>query len=406
MSLHAAPNPGVTLVAPQTPAERIPAIDLMRGAVMVIMALDHTRDFFSRVSFDPEDLSHTWPALFFTRWTTHFCAPLFFFLAGIGAFYYGKHRPTHELARYLLTRGVWLVLIEFTVVGTAWTFKFPWGFLGVIWCLGVSMVILAGLIRLPVRWLAILATSVVLLHNLTDTFSPPAGKWTWIWQVLHVKGTVNILGLHTFVLFPLVPWFAVMALGYCFGPILQRSDKSKLLLGAGLTLTWSFLVLRTFNLYGNPPALPGGVTPGDFHLQSSLAKTLILFLDTEKYPPSLQFLLMTLGPSLVVLWVLERFGVPRTAQPLVVFGRVPFFFYVLHLYAIHGLAVIAAICFHQPYTWLLRGGFWFFDLPPGYGHDLPFVYGAWSMVILGLYFPCKGFARLKAKKHHWWLSYL
>jgi uncharacterized membrane protein len=385
---------------------RIPSIDFLRGAVMVVMAIDHTRDFFTNLTFEPESLSQTWTALFFTRWITHFCAPLFFFLAGTGAFYYGMRRAPSALSKYLVTRGLWLIAVEFTIVGTAWTFKAPWGFFGVIWCLGASMVVLAALVRLPLRWLAGLSAAIVLLHDLADTYRPGSGDWTWIWRILHVKGGVNIFGVHSFVLFPLLPWCAVMALGFCFGALLQRPDKQKFILRLGIALTLAFIILRSTNVYGNPPALPGGVTPGNFHVQPTLAKTLILFLDTEKYPPSLQFLLMTLGPSLLVWWAIEKFGLPKFARPVVVFGRVPFFFYVLHLYLIHALAVLVAIAFHQPYSWLLHGGFWFNDLPEGYGHGLGFIYLMWAVVIVILYFPCHWFARMKEQKRAWWLSYL
>jgi uncharacterized membrane protein len=373
---------------------------------MVIMAIDHTRDFFTNLTFEPESLSQTWMALFLTRWITHFCAPLFFFLAGTGAFYYGARRTPSALSRFLLSRGVWLIIVEFTLVGTAWAFVAPWGFFGVIWCLGASMVVLAALVRLPVRWLAGLSAVVVLLHDVTDTYRPGAGTWTWVWRILHVKGGVNIFGMHKFVLFPLVPWFAVMALGFCFGALLQRPDKQKWLLRLGVGLTLAFVLLRSTNLYGNPPALPGGVTPGNFHIQPTVEKTVILFLDTEKYPPSLQFLLMTLGPSFLILAAVERYGIPMWAKPMVVFGRVPFFFYVLHLYLIHALAVVVAMAFHQPYSWLLHGGFWLNEWPEGYGHGLAFVYLAWAVVVAVLYYPCRWFSRMKDRRKIWWLSYL
>jgi uncharacterized membrane protein len=197
-----------------------------------------------------------------------------------------------------------------------------------------------------------------------------------------------------------------MALGYAFGALFQLPDRrrSTFLLGAGAVLL--FVVLRATNVYGNPPALPGGVTPGDFSVQPTIEKTVILFVDTEKYPPSLQFLLMTLGPSLLALAWLDgkRFGTLGTA--LVVFGRVALFFYVLHLYAIHVLAVAVAMLTRQPWQWLLHGGFWLNDLPQGYGHDLPFVWAMWALVIAGLYFPCRWFADLKRRRAAWWLSYL
>ncbi|MGH9317471.1 MAG: DUF1624 domain-containing protein, partial [Thermoanaerobaculia bacterium] len=285
---------------------RLESIDLLRGFAMVAMAIDHTRDFFTNLAFDPEDLERTWGFLFLTRWVTHFCAPLFFFLAGTGAFFYGRRHSAADLRRFLWTRGVWLIVLEFTLIGTAWTFVFPWGFFGVIWALGCSMILLALLVRIPIWALTALCSLVVAFHDLFDTVRPkPSAPFAWLWGLLHVKGMISISGVREFVLFPIVPWFAVMALGYAFGALLRRPDRRRWTLVLGLGATLLFLVLRTTNLYGNPPALPGGVTPGDFTIQPTLEKTLILFLDTEKYPPSFQFLLMALGPSLLALALLD-----------------------------------------------------------------------------------------------------
>jgi uncharacterized membrane protein len=386
---------------------RIESIDLLRGFAMVAMALDHTRDFFTNLPFDPESLDLTWGFLFFTRWVTHLCAPLFFFLAGTGAFFYGRRHTPAELRRFLWTRGLWLIVLEFTVVGTAWTFVAPWGFFGVIWALGASMVLLSLLVRLPVWAIATLGGLVVALHDLLDTVRPGhEAPWAWLWGLLHVKGMISIGGFGRFVLFPIVPWVAVMALGYAFGVLFQRPDRRRVTLALGAGAFLLFVILRATNLYGNPPALPGGVTPGDFSVQATLEKTVILFFDTEKYPPSLQFLLMTLGPSLLALAWLDGKRLGTLAAPLVVFGRVPLFFYVLHLYAIHVLAVLVARLMGQPWQWLLHGGFWFNDLPEGYGHDLPFVWAMWALVVVGLYFPCSAFADLKRRRAKWWLSYL
>jgi hypothetical protein len=186
---------------------------------------------------------------------------------------------------------------------------------------------------------------------------------------------------------------------------LERSDRRVWMLRLGTAMTVAFLLLRLTNLYGNPPALRGGVTPGDWHVQPTAEKTVILFLDTEKYPPSLQFLLMTLGPGILVLGLLDGKKISKVWRPVLVFGRVPMFFYVLHLYWIHALAVIVALLVHQPYDWLLHGGFWFFGLPDGYGHGLGVVYLVWAMVVVTLYFPCRWFAGVKERRREWWLSY-
>jgi uncharacterized membrane protein len=394
---------------------RIDSIDVVRGLVMVVMALDHTRDFFTHLHFEPENLARTWYALFFTRWITHFCAPLFFFLAGTGAFFYGRRRTPAELSRFLWTRGLWLILLEFTVVGTAWTFQFPFGFFGVIWALGASMVLMAAAVRLPVRWLGPMSVLIIATHDLFDGIRPERfGSMAWLWTLLHVRGFA-LLPFHIpqFVLFQIIPWVAVMGAGYAFGSVylLEPDRRRKLIARLGLVLMLAFVLLRVTNLYGDPPVGQGGVSQGDWHIQPTVEKTVILFLDVEKYPPSLQFLLMTLGPSLLLLaWLDQRTSQQPTtsglAAVLVVFGRVPMFYYVLHLYLIHGLAVLMALVLHQPVTWLLHGGFFLNDIPSGYGHNLPFIYLIWITAVIILYFPCRWFMEIKQRRKDWWLSYL
>lgn len=409
----ATPHPAAT--APFSASlGRVDSIDILRGLVMVIMALDHTRDFFTSLSFEPENLARTYYALFFTRWITHFCAPLFFFLAGTGAFFYGLRRTPSELTRFLWTRGLWLIVLEFTVVGTGWTFQFPFGFFGVIWTLGASMVILAAAVRMPVRRLGALSIMMIAGHNLLDGIRPQQlGSLAWLWTILHARGFAQLpFGIGKFVLFQIIPWVGVMGAGYAFGTIyaLEPQRRRTIIARIGLVLTLAFIVLRATNLYGNPPAGHGGVSQGDWHIQPTLEKTVILFLDVEKYPPSLQFLLMTLGPSLLLLaWLDKRTSskpASGLASALVVFGRVPMFYYILHLYLIHILAVGVAGVFHQPVSWLLHGGFFLNDIPEGYGHGLPFIYLMWLMAVVILYYPCRWWAELKQRRKDWWLSYL
>jgi len=388
---------------------RLFSIDIFRGLIMVWMALDHTRDFFSNLPFEPENLAHTYPLLFATRWITHFCAPMFFFLAGTGAYLYGRSRSPAEVRRFLWTRGLWLIFLEFTIVGTAWSFQFPWGFFGVIWALGASMIIMALVVRLPVRWIAVLSVVMIAGHNLLDGIrARDLGGWAWLWKILHARGGILLPGgVQEFVLFPLIPLVGVMAAGYAFGWVytLDRPRRRKLIAGMGLALTLAFIFLRATNLYGNPPAGVGGVSQGDFHLQASMAKTVILFLDVEKYPPSLQFLLMTIGPSLLLLAALDRERMPRGTGALLTFGRVPMFFYVLHLYLIHWLAIVVAALAGQPARWLFHGAF-FGETPDNYGYGLGTVYLMWVVVLVLLYFPCRWFAGLKQRRRDWWLSYL
>lgn len=388
---------------------RIESIDIVRGLVMVFMAIDHTRDYFSYLRFEPESIRQTYYALFFTRWVTHFCAPLFFFLAGTGAFFYGQRRTPGELSRFLWTRGLWLIFVEFTIVGLAWSFVPGFGFFGVIWALGASMVIMALLVRMPIQWLGTLAVLMIVGHDLLDRVRPSQfGSLAWVWSLLHVKGGVQIGGWRSFVLFPLIPWVGVMAAGYVFGTLYlwdQRQRKRAIAM-LGMAMIVAFIFLRASNLYGNPPAGLHGVSQGDWHIQPTVEKTVILFLDVEKYPPSLQFLLMTLGPAFLLLAWLDGKQVSGIFKPLLLFGRVPMFFYVLHLYVIHGLAVWMAVLFHQPVDWLMHGAFMMNDIPDGYGHGLPFIYLMWFTVLIILYFPCRWFMGVKQRRKDWWLSYL
>ena len=388
---------------------RLSSIDIFRGLIMVWMALDHTRDFFTNIPFEPENLAQTNLVLFATRWVTHFCAPMFFFLAGTSAFLYGQRKTAADLRRFLWTRGLWLIAVEFTVVGTAWSLQFPWGFFGVIWALGASMLILAAVVRLPMRWITVLSLTVIAAHNLLDRIRPrDLGSWAWLWTLVHARGGVLLpLGIRQFVLFPLIPLAAVMAAGYAFGQLylMDRERRRKLMAMLGLGMILAFAILRGTNLYGNPPAGSGGVSQGEWHVQPTFEKTLILFFDVEKYPPSLQFLLMTIGPSLLLLAALDRDQVPAWVSPLLIFGRVPMFFYVLHLYLIHWLAVLVGIVTHQPVGWLFHGAI-FSESPEGWGHGLAFVYAMWLVVLVLLYFPCRWFADLKQRRKDWWLSYL
>lgn len=388
---------------------RVVSLDIFRGLIMVVMALDHTRDFFTNVPFEPEDLARTWTALFFTRWVTHFCAPMFFLLAGTGAFLYVQRHTPAELTRFLWTRGLWLIALEFTVVGTAWTFQIPFGFFGVIWALGACMIVMAAIVRMSVQSIAALSLAMIVLHDLLDRVRPaPFGSFAWLWKILHARGGVLLpFGVHQFVLFPLIPLVGVMAAGYVFGQlyVMGRERRRELLVMLGWAMIAAFILLRLTNLYGNPPAGLSGVSQGDFHVQPTLGKTVILFLDVEKYPPSLQFLLMTLGSSFLLLAWLDQDRVRRGTGPLLTFGRVPMFFYILHLYVIHLLAVAVAALRHEPVGWLFHGAI-FGDPPASYGYNLPFVYFMWMTAIVLLYVPCRWFAELKQRRRDWWLSYL
>jgi uncharacterized membrane protein len=384
---------------------RLDSVDLLRGLVIVIMALDHARDYFTPVQIDPTgstDLSLAPVSLFFTRWITHFCAPVFVFLAGTSAFLYqSRGRSRAEVSRFLVTRGLWLVILEFTVVRWAWLFNFNYTtemlFVQVIWALGVSMIVLAGLIYLPMTATAAVGIGMILGHNLLDGITPQSlGAWGPLWAILHVQSAIPLGdGQVFFVVYPLIPWIGVMAAGYAFGTLVLRpeSERRRKLLWLGVGLTSAFLVIRAVNVYGDP--VP-------WEARESAGRTVLSFLNTTKYPPSLLFLLMTLGPAIAVLPLFERLTGPA-ARAVIVFGRVPLFFYVLHLYLIHALALIVGTLAGFDPRQFLR--LWL-NNPEGWGYGLPVVYLVWVGVILALYPACRWFAGLKARRREAWLSYL
>ena len=386
---------------PEGARPRIESVDLLRGLVMVIMALDHAREYFHHATplFDPTDLSRTTPALFLTRWVTHFCAPVFVFLAGTGAFLSGARGKTQgEVSRFLLTRGLWLLLLELTVIRLAWTFDPTYRVtpLQVIWAIGWSMVALSALVRLPAWAVTAFGAAMIALHNLLDPVAPASfGPLGWLWAILHTGGPLEpVPGRQFIALYPLTPWIGVMAAGYGCGQLLtldgERRRRLLLRLGTGLTL--GFVVLRALNLYGDPRP---------WAAQESGLFTFFSFINTQKYPPSLLFLLMTLGPSLVALRLFDR-GAGALSWPFVTFGRVPLFYYALHLYLIHALALSLAIARHGS-----RLGEAFVNgVPPYFVYGLPTVYAVWIGVVVVLYFPCRWFAGLKRRRRDAWLSYL
>jgi len=392
---------------------RLVSVDVLRGLAMVIMALDHVRDFFSYLPFEPEDLSHTYGWLFFTRVITHYCAPTFSFLAGTGAYLaMTRGKSVSQLSWFFLSRGLWLVLLEVTIVDFAWAFIF-WPAAGVIWILGWSMVCMALIVRMPVRWVGIFGIAVVASHNLLDRINPASfGKLSWLWMMLHVPGSIQMTPHFNFYnLYVLIPWVGVMAAGYAFGTVLQRPDRRKVLLTLGLSMTALFCLLRGFNLYGNGVAGQSFGFPysaGPWHVQATATLTIISFFNTLKYPPSLQYLLMTLGPALTLLGLFDGIKAERgLGRILLVYGRVPLFYYVLHLYLIHLLAIAAGRLTHQPTAFLWHGGMFVLGIPPGYGHGLPFIYGIWALVLLILYLPCRWYMEFKRQHRDWaWLSYL
>lgn len=384
--------------SPAPARRRLESIDLVRGVVIALMALDHTRDFLGASTQNPRDVTDA--ALFLTRWVTHLCAPTFILLAGVSAHLYGvRGRSAWETSRFLLTRGLWLVFVEFTIVSFGWNLTVTGPFVAqVIWAIGISMLVLAGLVQLP-RWaIAIIAVALVGGHDLLDAVRAESlGSAGWIWHVLHQPGRLPLSSrLDLLVIYPLLPWPGVMALGYLLGPLFRREPvaRRRVLLGAGAALLAGFFVLRAVGAYGDP-------TP--WHPQSTALATVLSFLDCEKYPPSLLYLMMTLGPALLLLALFERVE-GRAARWFTTFGRVPFLFYVAHIPLIHLVAVALAFFTVGDVAWLV--GTVVPPKPPGYGLPLPGVYVAWVALLLALYPVCRWFGALKARRHDWWLSYL
>ena len=383
---------------------RLESIDLLRGIIIVIMALDHVHDFFGVPGANPVNLATTTVPLFFTRWVTHFCAPVFFLLTGTGAFLTLRRMSKRELSGFLLTRGLWLIVLEAVVMRFALQFNIDYQvtLLIVLWALGWAMIVLAGLIYLPTWALVSVGMAMVAGHDLLDGIAPPTfGALAPLWTVLHVPGFL-ITGPHTvFVTYPLVPWLGVTALGYALGHLYawDAGRRQAWLLRLGLALTVGFVVLRWLNVYGDP--FP-------WSAQRSPLWTLVSFLNTQKYPPSLLFLLMTLGPALLLLRAFDV-GTPRLLRPALAFGKVPLFFYVLHFYLIHLLAVVVCYVGYGDVGGMFRSpdlGHFPFTAPPGWGLGLPWIYAIWIGVVLALYPLCRWYAGVKRRRTDWWLSYL
>jgi uncharacterized membrane protein len=384
---------------------RIESVDLLRGIIIVIMALDHVHDFFGALDASPTNLATTTVPLFLTRWITHFCAPVFFLLTGTGARLALQRLSKGELSRFLFTRGLWLLFLEVVVMRFALQFNLDYQvtIITVLWALGWSMIVLAGLLHLP-DW-AIVAFGVVLVagHNLLDGIPASAfGSLAPLWSVLHAPGFLINTPRHVvFIAYPLIPWLGVTALGYTLGQAYRWSDERRraLLLGLGLALSVGFVLLRLLNVYGDPVA---------WSVQKSPLWTLLSFLNTNKYPPSLLFLLMTLGPALLLLRVFDS-GVPGWLRPALTIGKVPLFFYVLHFYLIHLLAVAACYLRFGSVSGMFQSpdlGHFPFTAPAGWAASLPVIYLLWAVVVLAMYPLCRWYAGLKRRRKDWWLSYL
>ncbi|WP_211290093.1 DUF1624 domain-containing protein [Mucilaginibacter auburnensis] len=362
--------------------KRIDSIDIVRGIVMIIMALDHTRDFFTDSSADPTDLTRVSTALFLTRFITHYCAATFVFLAGTGAFLsISRGKTKWEACKFLVSRGLWLIILELTIIHWGWGFGY---FLQVIWAIGVSMIVLGVMVFLPVSVITALGLIMIFGHDLFDRLKPTdfTGAESTLWSFLHVQGVVKLFGEDVFILYPLIPWVGVMMAGYGFGKLytIDAPTRKKYLRLIGCSAILLFVLIRSFNFYGDPSL---------WTEQGSVIRTVLSFINVSKYPPSLDYLLITLGPVILLLSFLEDVQNSLT-NVAVLFGRVALFYYILHLYLIHGLAILIAA---------ISGS------TKGLSFSLPVVYLLWALVIFILYFPCRWFMQYKRTHNQWWLSY-
>jgi uncharacterized membrane protein len=374
---------------------RVHSIDVLRGLVMVLMALDHVREYIMGMAVDPLDLAHTTPLLFATRWVTHFCAPVFILLAGMSAYLSSRRCTKNELSRMLLTRGLWLIFLEWTVVTFAWTFNFKYQLglvVQVIGVIGASMIVLAALIRLPVWAVGLIGFILCYAHNLLDGIAPEQlGAFSAVWTVLHVQGPTSF----GFVLYPLIPWVGVMAVGYSLGTLYDADAQSRrqVLISLGLVSILTFVLLRAMNFYGDA---------NHWSAQADFARSVMSFLNVTKYPPSLLYLLATIGPALLLLAALES-AQGRAAGVLATFGNVPLFFYVAHIALAHLGAGLVALALGYG-TGVLANMFLF--QPPNWGLSLAATYAGWLWVLITLYPACLWYAGVKRRRREWWLLYL
>ena len=401
---------------PLAPRNRIQSIDVLRGIVMVIMALDHVRDFFFKadvsgggasVALDPTNLATTTPLLFFTRWITHFCAPTFVFLAGTSAFLMGQKKTKTELSIFLIKRGLWLVFAELVLITLAWTYNplYNLFILQVIWAIGISMVLFGLVIQLPFWFIFSLGFIIVFGHNLLDYPSINKDlKGGWLADLLYFSNfSIYSLGKDHFflIVYAFLPWLGVMMLGYCFGKLFANTfdagRRKRMLLVMGTGLIALFIIIRLMKGYGDP--VPMSQQP------RGTVFTVLSFFNVNKYPPSLAFLSMTIGTAMLMLVFLENIQ-NKVTNFFRVYGRVPMLYYILHLYLIHAVAVV--VFFAQGFSTndIITPNNPFLFKPPGFGFGLLGVYAVWLFVFLALYPVCKKYDRYKSIHRQWWLSYI
>ena len=389
------------------PKQRVQSIDILRGAVMLIMALDHVRDFFhiTAMTDDPLNLATTTPALYFTRWITHFCAPTFVFLSGTSAFLAGQRKTKKELSSFLIKRGIWLVLIEIIVMSLLLSLNPLYNiiFLQVIWVIGWSMIFLGLLVRTSIKLIIAIGFILFFGHNILDYIQlPQQGAAHVLWSVLLTAfGTLFQYGELRFVydLYAILPWTGVLFLGYGFGMLYQQQDadkRRKIILSIGTAVVILFIVIRSINQYGDP---------SHWSQEKNGLYTFLSFIKASKYPPSLLYLCMTIGPSIIVLSLIET-AQNKVTGVLSMYGRVPFFYYILHFFLIRVICVILFFATGHTAKDIIDTNTPFLFRPQHFGFSLPIVYILWLLVVIALYKPCKWFDDYRKNNRQWWLSYL
>jgi len=381
---------------------RIKSVDVLRGIIMVIMALDHTRDYFSNLHHDPLDFNYANVFYFFTRWITHFCAPVFVFLSGTSAYLSIKRGKSHtKAAKMLFTRGLMLIIFEITIIRFGWAFNFDYHaiFVQVIWVLGWCMIFLSAFIFLPMPAIAGVGLLLIFGANAFDSVHSDSFTIPMIWDFFHQSDSVFLFNhsVRFFILYPVIPWVGVMMVGYCLGYIMQMplQKRNKRLLAIGFSAMLLFIILRGINIYGDPHP---------WKIQDTAMHSVLDFIKCQKYPPSLLYLLMTLGPAITLMPLLENISA-KIAGFFSVYGRVPLFYYILHIYLIHTLQLIIGLSMGYPLHIFTDTGS-MFNPKLVWGFSLGWVYVIWVSVVLILYYPCRWYMKIKMKHKKWWLSYL
>lgn len=387
---------------------RIDSIDFLRGLVMIIMALDHTRDMFHSQAFtiDPLNLLTTTPLLFVTRWITHFCAPIFVFLSGTSIFLQGLRKTKKELSAFLIKRGLWLTVVEVVIMtlGISFDIQYSLIILQVIWAIGISMILLGLILWLHYKLILTLSILIVLGHNTLDFWEAShSGPYSILYSLLHRQGFYPLSNTQTLgIFYPFLPWTGVMMLGYCFGRLYQKDihigKRKKIITVIGVVSILLFGFLRWNGNYGDSLS---------WSVQKNALFTIFSFINTQKYPPSFLYVCMTLGPAMLFLAWSES-ARNRLKNTIAVYGRVPFLYYVVHFYLLHGIAAILFLLRGHPWEQGVKGipNFPFKFIIPGEGYNLGIVYFIWILVVAALYPLCKRFSDYKKKHKKWWLSYL